>query len=61
MWTLVLIYFVSAEPKSTLIGTYTSMYDCFDRRELLSEDVGGKDGYFPEGKQGICVYMGNNT
>ena len=61
MWTLVFIYFVSGEPKSVSVGTYPTMYECFDKREALSFDAGGKDGYFPERTQGICVYMGDST
>ena len=61
MWTLVFIYFVSGEPKSVSVGTYSTMYECFDRREELSVQAGGKDGYFPEGTQAVCVYMGNTT
>ena len=38
MWTLVFIYFVSGEPKSVSVGTYSTMYECFDKREALSVD-----------------------
>jgi hypothetical protein len=55
MWTLVFIYFVAGNPESQLIGNYTTMYDCFDSREQLSYDVGGQEGYFPQGMQAVCI------
>lgn len=61
MWTLVFIVFTGGELKSTVEGTYTTMYECFDAREALSYEVGGKDGYYPLGSQAVCVYReGNN-
>jgi hypothetical protein len=56
MWTLVFIVFIDGELKSTVKGTYTTMYECFDNREALSFEVGGKDGYYPPGSQAVCVY-----
>jgi len=38
--------------------TFDTMTECFMKREALSVTVGGNDGYFPEGKQAVCVYIG---
>ena len=35
--------------------TFPDMYSCFEAREKLSVDVGGTDGYFPQGMQAVCV------
>ena len=56
MWTLVFLVFIGDQLESTVKGTYTTMYECFDRREALSFEVGGKDGYYPPGSQAVCVY-----
>ena len=56
MWTLVLIVFIEGELTSTVKGTYTTMYECFDQREVLSYEVGKGDGYFKPDSQAVCVY-----
>lgn len=40
--------------------TFPDMYECFQARELLSFDVGGKDGYYPRGMQAVCVAIEEN-
>ena len=57
MWTLVYFVFIGGALESTVIDTYTTMYECFDNREMLSFDVGGQDGYYPAGSQAVCVYQ----
>ncbi len=37
--------------------TYDNMSSCFFARENLASQVGGEIGYFPVGKQGICVQV----
>ena len=56
MWTLVFIVFIGGELESTVKGTYTTMYECFNEREALSYEVGKGDGYFKPGSQAVCVY-----
>jgi len=56
MWTLVFIVFIQGELTSTVEGTYPTMYECFDNRELLSYKVGRGDGYFKPDSQAICIY-----
>jgi hypothetical protein len=34
---------------------FDSMYDCFNAREQLSQDVGGINGHFPPSHQAVCV------
>tara|TARA_B100000035_G_C21015628_1_gene561666 strand:+ start:1748 stop:1954 length:207 start_codon:yes stop_codon:yes gene_type:complete len=34
---------------------FDTMHDCFWMREEVANKLGGKDGYFPPGKQAICV------
>ena len=70
MWILVYIVInplvpgnaMSLEPVATnAMGpryTFNTMTECFFKREELSVTVGGNDGYFPEGKQAVCVYIG---
>ena len=56
MWVLVYITFASGQLDASAIGSYEKMTQCFFEREKLSTTVGGKDGYFPNGSQAICVY-----
>ena len=43
------------------MGNYFSMYDCFNDREVLSQDVGGYGGYYPAGTQAVCIYRGDEN
>ena len=61
MWTLVFIVFIGGELESTVKGTYTTMYECFNEREALSNEVGGENGYYPPDSQAICVYREGNS
>ena len=56
MWTLVFLVFIGDELQSTVKATYPDMYRCFEAREVLSEQVGGRQGFFPPDHQAICVY-----
>ena len=60
MWTLVFLVFIGDQLESTVKGSYTTMYECFDEREALSIEVGGADGFFPPDSQAICVYRDIN-
>ena len=59
MWVLVYIILNGSEPMAVnAYGpkyTFPDMYSCFEAREKLSVDVGGMDGYFPQGMQAVCV------
>ena len=59
VWTLVYImiqgndvYAVNAYGPG---HTFPDMFECFKAREILSQDVGGQNGYFPNGMQAVCV------
>lgn len=54
-WLLIFIVIVGDEAKSTIVGSYQSIYECFEIREQLAVTAGGKSGYFPINMQGICV------
>ena len=56
MWTLVFIYFYDVTPYVELVSVHNSMIECFHAREALAEEVGGSNGYYPPGQQGVCVY-----
>ena len=56
MWTLVFIVLIGTKVDANIVGNYESMYDCFDNREQLAVTAGGKNGYFPESMQAVCVY-----
>lgn len=56
MWTLVFLSLINNDVEASIIGSYSTMYDCFDERERLSEAVGGNEGFFPPSYQAICVY-----
>jgi hypothetical protein len=57
MWTLVFIVFIGGKLESTVKGTYTTMYECFNEREILSIQIGKGDGYFKPGSQAVCIYV----
>ncbi len=61
MWTLVFIYFFEVTPYVELVSTHTSMTECFQARESLSEFHGKGGGYFKEGTQAICISMTQST
>ncbi len=62
MWTLIFIMLTqSGDWEAIAVRENLSMMDCFKVREALSEDLGKGNGYFNEGSQAICVYMGDNT
>lgn len=56
MWTLVYIVFIGDVLESTVVDTYETMYECFVKREALSNEVGGENGYYPPDSQAICLY-----
>lgn len=61
MWILVYIVISGAEPFAlNAMGprvTFESMYDCFEAREKLSEEVGNGSGYFKKGQQAVCIQI----
>lgn len=56
MWTLVFIYLYANQSYAVTYDSYDSMIECFHAREALAEEVGGSNGYYPPGQQGVCVY-----
>ena len=54
-WILVFIVISGGEVKSTIAGSYQSIYECFETREQLAVTAGGKNGYYPPNMQAICV------
>ena len=58
-WVLVYIMMQGTQPVAInangINEYYDEMVDCFFAREDLAITVGGEDGHFPNGMQGICV------
>ena len=54
-WILVFIWLDGLAPNAVAVDNPMTMEECFSARELLSETVGGSNGYFPLGTQAICV------
>jgi hypothetical protein len=62
MWTLVFIVFIEDKLESAVEGTYNTMNECFEARQVLSNNVGNGNGHFKLGSQAVCVYRkGANT
>ena len=61
MWVLVFIYFYEVTPYVELVSGHTTMMECFQARERLSEEVGKGNGYFNPGQQAICINLSENT
>ena len=63
----ILVYIVVQGTTPTAINamgpnhTFSSMMDCFSKRQQLAFKVGGKIGYFPDGSQAICVKIKDET
>lgn len=57
MWVLVFIYFYDAIPYVEPVTAHSSMIECFQAREALSEEVGKGGGYFKAGQQALCIGM----
>ena len=57
MWALVFIYFYDTMPYPELVSVHTSMTECFQARESLSEEHGKGLGYFKAEQQAICINM----
>lgn len=49
MWMLVLVWIHSGVPSVEKIGTYESIYDCFNEFELLEDTLP------EEGTQLVCI------
>lgn len=61
MWSLVYIFFIAGTPQVQFMGNYETMFNCFEDREILSQDVGGIEGHFPPGSQAVCIYRGDEN
>ena len=62
MWVLIFIFLTDGEANSTVVDLpFVTMYECFEAREFLSEQVGLGNGYFKENSQAICIYTGEDT
>ena len=63
----ILVYIVLQGTTPTAINAmgpnhmFDSMMDCFTKRQQLTLKVGGKIGYFPSGKQAICVRIDDKS
>ena len=57
-WVLIFIWLDGLTPNAVAVDVPMSMEQCFHARELLSERVGGSDGYFPLGTQAMCIRVG---
>lgn len=63
MWMLVFIAVIEGNPMAVnAMGprvTFDNIQDCFYKREQLAITVGGEQlGYYPPGRQALCVYLG---
>ena len=57
MWVLVFIYFYDTIPYVEKVTAHSTMTECFQAREALSEEVGKGNGYFKAGQQALCIGM----
>lgn len=57
MWTLVFVALIGSNVEAATIGTYTTMYECFEERENLSNTIGKGQGYFKPSTQAVCIYV----
>jgi len=55
MWTLVFIVFVGQDITAIEVGTYKTMFACFEERAVLSKQYGKGNGYFNVDSQAICI------
>ena len=55
VWLLVFITYWDGQIMTVGNGIFETHMDCFMEREELSSEVGGKNGYFPENMQAICM------
>ena len=60
-WMLIYVMIANGEPMVVnAMGprqTFDWMYECFTARDKLSDNVGGVNGYFPKGKQAVCIQL----
>jgi len=54
-FVLVLISLSGVEAKVEGTWTFDDMFECFVARETLSVQLGGSNGYFPQGYQAVCM------
>tara|TARA_B100000900_G_scaffold415379_1_gene445059 strand:+ start:623 stop:826 length:204 start_codon:yes stop_codon:yes gene_type:complete len=58
-WVLVYIMMQGTQPVAVNAHGpneyFDEMIDCFYARDDLAITVGGEDGFFPNGMQGVCV------
>ena len=60
MWVLVFIFFYDTIPYVETITAHSTMTECFQAREALSEEVGKGRGYFKAGQQALCIGMADS-
>ena len=54
-WILIFMSYWDGQIMTVGNGVFDTMTECFFAREALSEQVGGRDGYFPPNLQAICM------
>ena len=54
-WVLILVVYWNGNVMTTGDGVYNTMTECFMARELLVDQIGGRDGIPPNNMQAICI------
>jgi len=54
-WVLILVVYWNGNVMTTGDGVFKTIIECFEAREVLVAQIGGRDGIPPNNMQAICI------
>jgi hypothetical protein len=54
-WVLILIVYWNGSVMTTGDGVFKTIIECFEAREVLVAEIGGRDGIPPNNMQAVCI------
>jgi hypothetical protein len=54
-WVLILVVYWNGNVMTTGDGVFDDIMACFEAREILVAQIGGRDGIPPNNMQAICI------
>ena len=54
-WVLILVVYWNGNVMAAGDGVFKTIIECFEAREVLVAEIGGRDGIPPNNMQAICI------
>jgi hypothetical protein len=54
-WVLILVVYWNGSVMTTGDGVFATIIECFEARETLVAQIGGRDGIPPNNMQAVCI------